>query len=1244
MSLNAVPMDGISTSSAANDHHDGHQQRSSTSPKRASTSTAPSPDLASALETVTTSMSPGDQSQQASSSSNTSISAMARAISPPTPAPSPQPTSNALRLAQAHAHARAMAAAVDGSGGPSSALAHSFTAMPSTPPHQEDAKLAPVPGSAGLAAATSSPADLITIGSERNERSLESLQAHLVSVFPSLSRTDRLSFLSALVPLSTARELAHLQNLIIPNLKVDFLSALPYELSLHILSFIDDPVTLARCSAVSRHWRALVNDEGTWMAMCKKHGRGRSLVPAIGSRRAVSFGNFGVKGPSPQSFSYKQHIKLSYLTDSNWRRGGRLLTQHQSLTSQTVTSLAVDRDWIVVGMASSKIHVFDARTGLYYCTLRGHGTGVWALAMVSGSRRRDSIKVAEAVPTIKTELSQLDVDHEDSKEFIDGDGDTPMGDAPKAERRFSKSRSAYSGRSEKGKRKSSDWPDAQDAESGSGSASLRVKQEPGTDSLTGESLPAGRLNSERTYRVKLEPGTESSGTDLGSGSGSTSLPSAVAGSSSSNRYTKNRIDQARSAAELVKIVAAGNAAAAARDAAAGSSSSRTASAGIEGLFERGSGLRPRDRQGSSGTADGSSSQSSFYEEADSSSMSGASSISSSVALGTVSASSSSRLGGGGGGGAGQASSSSRRGGGGLGERNYPYSIVGDDELNLAYYDGLPCEDMDSLYAAADDAYAESHPLLASLGSPRVRSEQQQQQQRDQQQQRSGGYLGSSLFAGIGLGASGSGSGGGSGGGGFREGGARAVSASASTTTPQGQTGSTSSSLLPAVGNTANAYVGGLLGLFAGGEHGTGGALGGGGGGLGETGGPRYGHLARQERESPSSRHSGQRVSFGLPPVAPANRTGSSSTSSSTSASAPTWSSPRRSVPANAGERLGLGYPSSSSSSQQQQQQQQHEDTSSASIFSFDEEDAAEAKAAWNMAGLPRTGNAVGLGNPCGSSAGYGNEDAIIVSGSCDRDVRVWDLKTKRCNFVLSGHTSTVRCLKVLDGRPIAISGSRDHSLRIWDLKTGQLRHLCSGHTESVRCLEAAGNRVVSGSYDHTCRIWNVETGQCLHVLEGHHHYIYTVAFDGRRVATGSLDTTIRVWDAENGTCLSLFTGHTSLVGHLQLRDDVLVSGGSDGRVIVFSLRTNECIHRLCAHDNSVTSLQFDDRFIVTGANDGRVKVWDFRTGLLLRELVDVTPGAVVWKVSFKDDKVVALYTRDDKTIMDIISFRPVANA
>ncbi|KAK9458203.1 WD40-repeat-containing domain protein [Dipodascopsis uninucleata] len=264
-------------------------------------------------------------------------------------------------------------------------------------------------------------------------------------------------------------------------------------------------------------------------------------------------------------------------------------------------------------------------------------------------------------------------------------------------------------------------------------------------------------------------------------------------------------------------------------------------------------------------------------------------------------------------------------------------------------------------------------------------------------------------------------------------------------------------------------------------------------------------------------------------------------------------------------------------------------------------------------------------------------DDILVSGGCDRDVRVWDMITGDCLKVMHGHTSTVRCLKMSDYKT-AISGSRDASLRVWDIEKGVCKHVLLGHHASVRCLEVYGDICVSGSYDTTAKVWNISTGQLLHTLTGHFSQIYALAFDGVKIATGSLDTSVRVWDAESGQCMAVLQGHTSLVGQLQMRNNILVSGSSDGSTRVWDLNLMTCIHRLAAHDNSVTTLQFDEHRIVTGGSDGRVRVWDINTGHHIRDLPCTFEA--VWRIAFEGDKVVILASRQNRTHMEVISFSP----
>lgn len=60
----------------------------------------------------------------------------------------------------------------------------------------------------------------------------------------------------------------------------------------------------------------------------------------------------------------------------------------------------------------------------------------------------------------------------------------------------------------------------------------------------------------------------------------------------------------------------------------------------------------------------------------------------------------------------------------------------------------------------------------------------------------------------------------------------------------------------------------------------------------------------------------------------------------------------------------------------------------------------------------------------------------LVTGSTDRTTRIWLLEPPEwpCIMTLFGHLSTVRCLAACDG--LVVSGSRDATLRLWDSHTG----------------------------------------------------------------------------------------------------------------------------------------------------------------------------------------------------------------
>jgi WD40 repeat protein len=115
------------------------------------------------------------------------------------------------------------------------------------------------------------------------------------------------------------------------------------------------------------------------------------------------------------------------------------------------------------------------------------------------------------------------------------------------------------------------------------------------------------------------------------------------------------------------------------------------------------------------------------------------------------------------------------------------------------------------------------------------------------------------------------------------------------------------------------------------------------------------------------------------------------------------------------------------------------------------------------------------------AVGQANGRTIILSGSADRTVRMWDAATSSSvGAPLTGHTGVVSSVAVgqVDGRAIIVSGSGDRTVRMWDTASGnQVGAPLTGHTDwvtTVTVRQVDGRTIIaSGSDDQILRIWHI---------------------------------------------------------------------------------------------------------------------------------------------------------------------------
>jgi WD40 repeat protein len=238
---------------------------------------------------------------------------------------------------------------------------------------------------------------------------------------------------------------------------------------------------------------------------------------------------------------------------------------------------------------------------------------------------------------------------------------------------------------------------------------------------------------------------------------------------------------------------------------------------------------------------------------------------------------------------------------------------------------------------------------------------------------------------------------------------------------------------------------------------------------------------------------------------------------------------------------------------------------------------------------------------------------------------------------------------------LIVAGSNDNTVRLWDARSGELvREIPLNGPRSVGTVafDPSGTRIAVGGSDGTLHVIDAQNGDRIGTVMPHLGAVSSVAFghDGQWIATGDSTGTVRVWDVTKGTTFEtipsaasgpvaksvafsptadvvaaaygngvrLFDARDGRVlakwesraGPTQERPgypvttvafnhsgDRLVVGGTGGTIDLLDGRTLQPLASQRAHPAIVNSLAFntDGTRIVSGGDDGAVKVWDAKS-------------------------------------------------
>jgi WD40 repeat protein len=111
----------------------------------------------------------------------------------------------------------------------------------------------------------------------------------------------------------------------------------------------------------------------------------------------------------------------------------------------------------------------------------------------------------------------------------------------------------------------------------------------------------------------------------------------------------------------------------------------------------------------------------------------------------------------------------------------------------------------------------------------------------------------------------------------------------------------------------------------------------------------------------------------------------------------------------------------------------------------------------------------------------------ILLGFGDGPIKVWDIggSTPVALMDLEGHTDITLSIDASDSSNVALSGSRDKSVRLWDLRTGQCVRVMEGHADDVWSIsmDSTCKTAVSGSWDEKVKLWDLGSGKCIQTFQ-----------------------------------------------------------------------------------------------------------------------------------------------------------------
>ena len=231
------------------------------------------------------------------------------------------------------------------------------------------------------------------------------------------------------------------------------------------------------------------------------------------------------------------------------------------------------------------------------------------------------------------------------------------------------------------------------------------------------------------------------------------------------------------------------------------------------------------------------------------------------------------------------------------------------------------------------------------------------------------------------------------------------------------------------------------------------------------------------------------------------------------------------------------------------------------------------------------------------------EGKSLISASCDRTIKLWDVETGKNTATLRGHANAILALALSrDGKMLA-SADGDGQIKLWNAVTGKNIATISESPEDLLTLALSpdGRILASATSQSKLKLWDVVSAKNIAVLHRDGPTVRCIAFspDGKTLASGGEGKAVSLWDVRSGKHIAALNGHAGHVHTVAFSPDgkILASGSGDITIKLWNVASRQNIDTL-----KVTSCSFPVTFapggnvLASASADDTIELWDAATG------------------------------------------------